>query len=698
MRPFRILCLCVLGTSVLACGRERGAPATFAKAPVIIISIDTVRADRLPMFGYRNVETPHLDAFRNDAVLFRNAYSHVPLTLPSHAALLTGKLPHENGVRDNIGYSLEKTSSSLPQEMKARGYETGAAVSAYVLRGETGLRPLFDWYEDSIPFVPGTAAGSIQRAGSATIDVALQWIEPRREKPFFFLLHLFEPHTPYEPPDAFRSAAASAYDGEIAYVDTLVGRFIEHLKSAQLYDRAIIVLLSDHGEGLGEHSEREHGIFVYRSTIHVPLMMKLPKQSAAGATVDRAVGLIDVAPTLVELTGGASPSDFHGLSLARQATPPRRIYSESVYGRLHLGWSDLRSLVDEQHHFIEAPRPELYDLASDPNEVRNVLADNRRVYASFRDEMSRVPREVNAPTKVSAEEAAKLAALGYLTAGSTSAGSELPDPKDRIGELALYDDAIAMLRERQTTRAIETLRTLLAKNPRFGDAQLQLAGAYEATGQYREAEAVYREALRQNPALIEQVAVALGAIYLNLGRYDDAAKHADLALASNPGGAHLLLGRIALARGDVRGAERHAREASRDGHYRSSAALLSAEVFVQERNPAKALEVLDAERKVPIRSLELRRGDALMRLGRPAEAEAAFREEIRLFPDNRDAYTSLAGVYALQGRVADTQATLQSMVTANPTPSSYALAAKTLDALGRTQEANEWRRRGATIQ
>jgi len=675
----------------------------FPNAPVILISIDTLRADHLPAYGYTGVSTPNIDAFRADSVLFTNAYSHCPLTLPSHVTMLAGTLPFQNGVRDNTGYRLSPDSTGLPRILAPLGYESGAAISAYVLRGETGLRNLFDWYDDSIPFQPGVAAGSIQRAGGATVDSALNWIRARRQKPFFFFLHLFEPHTPYAAPEPFRSASQSPYDGEIAYVDSVAGRFITELKQQGIYDRAIILLLSDHGEGLGDHGEREHGIFLYREALHVPLMVKLPGRRAAGQTVDATVGLIDIAPTIARLLGAAAPSSWSGTPLLGPPRDPRgnrRVYSESIYGRLHLGWSELRSLVDAGHHFIEAPRPELYDLARDPQEKQNILAESRRVYAGFRDEMATFPREVKQPAPATSEEQKKLAALGYLTGSPDSTAASI-DPKDGIVDLSLYEEAKEFARQRKYDRAITAYRTLLEKNPRFSDALTQLAALYETTGRYMEAEAAYRELLRQNPASAEHVAIALGVVYMNLRRYAEAESHAALALHSNPGGAHLVIGRVRMAVGDYAGAERHAREATSDVHFRSQAVLLLAESLVKQRKADRALAALDAERSelrvaraAPVRSLELGRGDALIHVGRIAEAEAAFREELKLFPDNRDAYTSLAAVYGLQGRTGEIEPLLEGLVAASPTPGNYATAAKTLDAFGLAAAAGEWRRRG----
>ena len=245
---------------------------------MVIISIDTLRADHLPIYGAAGPETPAIDALAKDSVVFENAYSHVPLTLPSHVTILTGLLPKDNGVRNNLGYRFDSAAHpSVPTLLKARGYATGAAVSAYVLRGATGLAAAFDDYDDQMDRASeGTAMGEVQRPGARTVAVAVRWVNTRRDQPFFYLLHLFEPHAPYAPPEPFKSRyAAHPYDGEIAAADAVLGQFLEALKSGGVYDRATIILLSDHGEGLGDHGEAQHGIFLYREAIHVPLLLKL---------------------------------------------------------------------------------------------------------------------------------------------------------------------------------------------------------------------------------------------------------------------------------------------------------------------------------------------------------------------------------------------------------------------------------------
>lgn len=499
----------------VGCTAEREQRAeTHRGAPVIIISIDTLRADHLPAYGYDGVTTPAIDALRADSILYANAWSHCPMTLPSHVSLLTGKLPYEHGVRNNIGYRFDADRhDSIPAMLRREGYATGAAVSAYVMRAGTGLGHTFDFYDDR---------GDPSRAGAETVAAATSWISGQVTTPFFFLLHLFEPHSPYDAAEPYRSAAATPYDAEIAAADAVVGRFIEILKAKAIYDRAIILLLSDHGEGLGDHGESEHGVFLYREALHVPLMIKLPRSERRGETVPEPVQLIDVAPTIAALTGTALRSDVRGASLI--VTPPkeRQIYSETLLPRIHFGWSELRSLAGERHHFIEAPRSELYDYVADPGEKNNLARDERRIFASMRDVMKEHAAPVETP-QIDDEEAEKLAALGYIGQARSDTGTaKLPDPKDVIGDLEELRRATELERSGDLTRAGAAYRKIADRNPRFADAWLHLATIQERAGERNAAIDSYKRALIAAPELTSEVAFRVALILVEQDRLPEA--------------------------------------------------------------------------------------------------------------------------------------------------------------------------------
>ena len=669
--------------------------------PVVLISIDTLRADHLPVYGYRGVATPAIDALRRDAVLFARAYTHTPLTLPSHTALLTGLLPAVTGVRDNVGYALDTARVGsgdlpyLPLILKQRGYATGGAVSAYVLQGRTGLATGFDFYEDSIEFRTGTGLGGLQRPGSETLRLVMPWLRTAAappQRPFFLFFHIYEPHTPYDPPEPYASRYPLKYDGEIATADAIVGQLIAELQHLGAYDRAIVVLLSDHGEGLGDHGEDEHGVLLYNEAIHVPLLLKLPHGQLAGRTAAAPAALTDVAPTLLGLLGLPVPARMHGaflISLLGLGERPkeRRVYAETFYPRLHFGWSDLASLVGRRYHYIEGPDPEIYDLDQDPRETRNLLRDQRRLYAGMRRELAGYDRRLAPPAAVDSETRTAMAALGYVghAAGEGGAGP-LPDPKRHLDVLKDLKQGFAAIARHDYRLAAATFERTLAGNPQMADAWEFLGRAREKLGDSRGALAAYGKALRLDPGSAP-VAMAAASLYFDLGQLDQAAAHARLAAAGNPSFAHGLLAQIALRRGKLEDAEREARAALDKGR-RIQPMITLAEVLHARRRYEEALdEVRQAEHAYAQRSardpeliqgLELIRGKILADLGDAAGAEKAFQQEIERFPDDLRAYPNLALLYALTGRPAAARDTLQHMVTAHPSAAAYAEAVKAL--------------------
>jgi arylsulfatase A-like enzyme/cytochrome c-type biogenesis protein CcmH/NrfG len=674
--------LLVLVLILFACSPRETKTHVYANAPVIIISIDTLRADHLPAYGYKSVDTPNIDRFRRDATLFENAYSHVPLTLPSHISMLTGALPPDNGVRNNIGYLFDASKhETIPSLLHEHGYATGAAISAYVLRGSTGIRNAFDFYDDAVEVRGGEAQGELQRNGNTTAAIAERWIGEQGDRPFFFLLHVFEPHSPYTPPEPYKSRyASSPYDGEIATADAIVGQFIDDLKQKKIYDRAVIVLMSDHGEGLNDHGEAEHGIFLYREELHVPLMLKLPNGDQANRSVTGPVGLIDIFPTIAALTGVTPPATLRGQSLLAPAAH-RSLYSETLYPRIHLGWSDLRSLIDDGHHYIQAPHPELFDFKADAAERNNILERERRIYASMRQSLDAYGSEMQAPSNIDPEEAKKLAALGYLSAAVQASGP-LPDPKDRIGELNALHQAARREDSGDVAGAISDYKRILAENPNFADAWGSLARAQVTTGDYDGAIESYKRAIQVAPMLSGGNALQIASLSLNLGKLDDAEKNAHLAERMNPVEAHVMLGRVAMARHDFARAETEARAAIALKNDDPHAQVLLAQVLTNERRYDEAMGVLDAvaprEAQQPVALADFVRGDLLARMGHPEEGEVAFRREIEHFPAETQAYANLAALLWFEGRRDEARQTMAMMVQKNPRPDARALAAKTI--------------------
>lgn len=693
-RRFRLCTLMlVLALSLLAsCRREQATTASSGGRPranVFIISIDTLRADHLRLYGYQPGQTPNIDALARDGVLFQNAYSHCPLTLPSHVSLLTGRLPADSGVRDNVGYVLSPDTRSVPNLLKAEGYATGAAVSAYVLRGSTGMSQGFDFYEGDFGTKGGESLGEVQRKGEQTSAIALRWIEAHRASPSFFFLHLYEPHTPYDPPEPYKGRFASPYDGEIAAADAVVGQFLGELRRLGLYDDSLIILVSDHGEGLMDHGEAEHGVFLYREDLHVPLIMKLPRSESRGSSSAVPVQLIDVAPTILDVLGLKADPAMHGLSLrsvlADKGIGSREIFSETIYPRVHLGSSELRSLIGDRYHFIDAPRPELYDIEADRGEKANVLLANRRVYAEMKRKMAPFVVAPARPGKVTEEEAASMKALGYISSASDP-GGELPDPKDHIEELELLKNAGAAQKSGHPEEAVRILEKAVASNTRLADGWFMLGQAQEELGRDAEAVNSYRKAITLAPSITSEVSLSLARIYLKNGELEQAAGHARLGQKASPGVAHLILGRVAFARKDLAEAKTEAEAAARESSSRSGGLVLQAQILTAEGQNDAALQVLAGIRSdpsdKPVALLHFARADALARAGRTADAEREFKEEIRLFPRELESYANLAALYWFGGAQTKARALLEEMVRANPGPDTRRFAADTLAGFG----------------
>jgi tetratricopeptide (TPR) repeat protein len=591
--------------------------------------------------------------------------------------------------------------------LKAKGYTCGAAVSAYVLRRATGLARDFDVWDDAMEVHEAASLGELQRPGDQAAAAAVQFLDAAGNKPPFVLLHLFEPHSPYEPPEPFKSRYASRpYDGEIATADAIVGRFVDGLRQRKLYDRALIVLFSDHGEGLGQHGEREHGVLLYRETLHVPLIVKLPGGARAGNTVDAPAGLVDVVPTVLAAVGVTPPPGLAGRSLLDDAAEPRRIYSETMYPRIHLGWSGLRSLVDERFQLIDGPDPELYDVIADPGETRNLRDSERRELSMRRAELEAIPLRLERAAPASPEELARLQALGYLGGSSAQPSGPPLDPKAHLSVLDDVQRVFVLNGERRYREASDLCRQILRDYPDLVDVYVQLAGNLRHLGRFEEALLAFQEAARRSPALRETLALEIGKLELDRGHLDLAAENAQLALAANPLEAHLLLGGIASARGDLEAAEREARSAVGDpAHPRVPALLLLAGVLIDRGRLEEGLSSVDqAASRIsvgaspPVATLESTRGDALARLGRAQEAEEAFRREIASFPATTQAYTRLAVLLAAQRRFAEIEPLLDLMIDAVPAPSTCLLAEKTVADLGNRQAAARYRARAEALR
>jgi len=529
-----------------------------SQTSILLVTIDTLRADRVGCYGARGVQTPTMDALAAQGVRFENAYAQVPITLPSHAVILSGTYPTYNGVRDFTGTGVPANVGLIAEAFQRQGYRTAAFVSAFVLDSSWGFRRGFETYDDH--FDPRQFEtrnpGSIERRADETIDRALAWFKTHgsgREatRPFFVWLHLFDPHSDYNPPEPFRSQyAGRLYDGEVAYTDSQLARLFDHLKRTGVYDRALIVLLSDHGESLGEHGEDEHGFFIYHSTLRVPMIFKLPSRSAGPRVVRQPVGTIDVAPTLLELLKIRDPlsRQFQGTSLAslllgKAADSDQRVYAETYYPRNSFGWSPLRSLTTRRYHYIDAPRPELYDLASDPEENSNLLASKRAEAAALRERLLDVERRYAAqaaPARsgppLSPETLEKLKSLGYVAysapAASTATAS-LADPKDRVKVFKTILRAADLASAGRLDSSNTLLRSIEAEEPKLYLIPFMMAENAARARRWTEAQQLFLACLKLNPSF-PQAIMGLARALIAQGKSPQARPWLELAVHENP--------------------------------------------------------------------------------------------------------------------------------------------------------------------
>ena len=504
---------------------------------VLLISIDTLRADHLGAYGYAAAQTPAIDALARRGLRFTHASTVTPLTLPAHTSLLTGTFPAWHGVRDNGGFYVSDDQTTLAEVLKARGFRTGGFVGAFVLDARWGIAQGFDRYFDDFDLskYEGRGLDAVQRPGSDVVDQAVAWLDEDRDRPFFAWVHLYDPHTPYDAPEPFRSRfpanTVGAYDAEIASADSQVARLLARLEASHRLDATLIVLVGDHGESLGEHQEQTHGFFIYDATIRIPLVIAGPGVPAR--QVDEVVRIVDVMPTILDEVGAAVPRAVQGASL-RPLGDGRRLdllaVAETYYPRYHYGWSDLQAIADGRYKLVAAPRRELYDLRDDPGETHDVAASNTAradaLERGLRDMLgrlaSREPQKAPQPMDPDAEE--RLRALGYV-GGSVSPRNleDKPrgDPKDTIRLYNVLHRAAQDSVEGRLDEAIAKVNHALAEDPNIVEGHTMLGNLYSKAKRYDEAVRAYQAALQLDP-VHQGAAFSLALAYKQMGRLADA--------------------------------------------------------------------------------------------------------------------------------------------------------------------------------
>ena len=566
--------LCLYVVLCAACHRNEtensSAPAP-RDASVLLITLDTTRADHLSCYSSRGAKTPNLDALAARGVRFTHATAQVPLTLPSHACIMTGSYPMVHKLRDMGGFVLGKSHPTLASLMQSAGFATAAFVGSRVVAKHFGLSHGFDTYDDDMGAekeegkLPGVFPE--RRAGVVT-DRALDWLKQNGQRKFFLWAHYYDPHQPYDPPEPYKHQyAKSLYDGEIAYMDEQVGRLLEGLDQLGITSRTLVIALGDHGESLGEHGEATHGIFLYDATLHIPLLVAGP-EVPRGRMIDDQVRSIDLHPTVMEFLNLQPSPEAQGVSLwplMRQGTHVRSNYSygETLYPRTYMRWSELRAMRTDDWKFILAPHPELYNLQRDPGEMQNLIANNPAEADQLQKkiwEAAGTESKTETVTAVPVDEQTRqeLESLGYISGGSTreiQLGTDAPDPKDRIAVLKTMEEAEKFLNAHDNARAVQLMEQALRQDPGNPLGYVYLAMAQERAGRFERAVEVYQDAINRH-IFTDLIYARLGKLYLRLHQLDKAVDAMSRANQINPtdldnlrnlGTAELQFGRAAEA-------------------------------------------------------------------------------------------------------------------------------------------------------
>lgn len=599
-------------SSALAAPQSKAARKP-SPSNLLLVTIDTLRADHIGAYGYKAASTPNLDRLAAEGTRFAAAYSAVPITLPSHATIMTGTFPMMHGLHDFSDNRLNQSQPTMAGILRGHGYATGAVVASAVLDSRFGLNSGFDFYYDHFDFsrLLETNLDAMERPANVVADEALKWLGQKRQKPFFLWVHLYDPHNPYHPPEPYATRFKSQpYDGEIAFADAQLGRVLAYLKAKGLYANTTIVVSGDHGEGLGEHQEKTHGFFIYDTTLHVPLIFK--PVAAKPRVVETPVSLVDILPTVLDALHVEAPEGLQGHSLLpllgdQEKESKSPLYGESFLPRIHFNWSEVRGVRVGNYHFIDGPKPELYDLESDPHELNNLFASRPALAAEMRGKLTGAIRDYT-PGKELAEKTPldpammeRLKSLGYaaVSSGHTSTLSDpnLPDAKDRIGIYELiseaiddsqhgrYDESIAKLNETLKTdpdsesvhyllglnyyrkhdprSAVKEFERVLAASPDYGLAANYLGLSYAAAGELEQAVVTLQRALELDKTN-HAAAFNLGVAYLQLKKIPESAAAFRRAVEIYPdyAQAHRALGELLLFQGGTKEAIESLRRAT----------------------------------------------------------------------------------------------------------------------------------------
>ncbi len=619
---------------------------------VLLITMDTTRPDRLGCYGYARGQTPNLDALAAAGVRFENVYAQVPLTLPSHCSIMTGTYPFSHTVHNNGTYVLPPDRMTIVKALKEKGMRTAAFVASFSVDSRFGLAGGFDLYDDDFrPGQPFKPANAERRAGEVA-SLFAGWLDKNAGAPgpFFAWVHFFDPHLPYDPPAPYdKDFAAEPYDGEIACMDAGVGTVIAALREKNLLERTLVVLAGDHGEGLGDRVERGHGVFLYDETMRVPLILYAPGHLPEGKVIACRVRLIDVAPTILDMVKSPVPPAVQGESLVSSIRGGREkdldSYIETFYPRENYGWSELTGLVSGPWKYIRAPKPELYDLKSDPRESRNQAGSAAEVAAGLdRDLQALVQKgagiQGGANRTLTAAEQERLRSLGYISFSGPGAKSDHPDPKDKLDVLRLSQEAAARELRGEFAEAAEAYAKLLEMTPDSPEAYVNLALVEARLNRFDEAVATLRRGNERIPGS-EALLARLGYTYLVMGRTAEALETIERALDINPGNVDMLTAAASALDGL--------------GRREEAQAYLKKAIAAEPEN--KYLRLSFARR--------------LASGGKVTEAIEVFRALVRDYPNDQAVRQFLGLAYGVIGKYAEAIESFQQAIAIAPTPTAY---------------------------
>lgn len=656
---------------LLGVALSAGTPAAAqrpAKPNLLVVTVDTLRADRVGAYGYGAGRTPVLDGLAARGVLCSRAFSHVPLTLPSHSTIFTGLLPLSHGVRDN-GERLGPGPTTLAEIALSRGYATAAIVGAFPVDSRFGLSRGFETYDDlygSRNRIRDMAF--VERRAEEVNRKADEWIVANGDRPFFLWVHYFDPHAPYDPPPPYdREFTGREYDGEIAYADACLGRLLAALESRGHVDDTLVVVTSDHGEGLGAHEEKTHGIFIYDATLHVPLIIAGPGVRTRGRKLDAEVGLVDVLPTICDLMGWPAPQGLPGRSLAPLASGPRSarapearaLYIESMAPLLSRNWAPLRGVRTPEWKYIDAPTPELYDLSADPGESVNIHDERPEIVRRLRHEMEAVVERQPTPAAdaglpaLDREARQKLRSLGYIGSGTAPASAPRPDPKAMIAYDNLLSDAVNASETGSLEQADAIYKDLLRRQPDYTIAYDYAAYNLAKMGRGDEAIRLLEEADKRGLGT-DQILAHLGLFYQEAGRLEDSIRVLERSLALNPDVAesHNDLGVTLFQSGRTEEAVAAFERALALDPHDALAMNNLGNCHLIRKDYERAERLYSAAIAVDDRLASARNGLAavLYRRGQLEEAVKAWEASLAIDPAQPEALYNLGRVYLKQGR------------------------------------------------